>query len=262
MLALDRVEAIRISGQTVDLSDVLTQWHWKGKLLAELKAAGIQQILKCAAEEMELIPDISRLQMAANQFRRDNGLLTTGDTLDWLKRQQLSIHDFEAIVGQREVQRMLFDAVTANAESVFREGPEQWDVLELYLLEVSSENLAAEIRSQVVEDGATLSRAIESCNAGREGVRELRPTLFFRYQLNPGLTALLMNARIGELLGPQITKKGWQLIEFHSVQPAEFNLATKSHIQNQVFLEWLNRRIANSSISYPLLDLLTCQNDS
>lgn len=103
MIRLSSIDAIRVSSQPIDLLSVLTSWLRQGRLQTALKVAGIQQILRTTAEEMGLTPDDSQLQIAADDFRRKNGILKLAETKAWLKDRQLSVSDFEAIVEQNEI---------------------------------------------------------------------------------------------------------------------------------------------------------------
>jgi hypothetical protein len=52
------------------------------------------------------------------------------------------------------------------------------------------------------------------------------------------------------------------LVDVVAIKRASFDAETEAAIRKHLFQQWLSARIRESKISYPLLDLLSCQNDS
>ena len=262
MIPLESVQAINVVGRTVSLSEVLIHLHQQGHLQSMLRETAIRKVLETTADEFGVRPDSGQLQVAADNFRRTNGLFTAKKMYEWLKIRQLSVVDFERMIEDHLIRQAVFSVVVRDAVNCFETSRDQWDILTISIVDVPSEGLAAEMKAQVLEDGISFREVVKVHTPAYSGTSNMRTVKMFRGRFNRRLADTMTKGEPGELVGPVQTKDGWVLVRVDSVTCAEFSEETQAEIRRDLFNRWLNSKLLGGSISYPLLDLLSCQNDS
>jgi hypothetical protein len=251
-----------IEGQVLSLEQLLRTLLMEGSLLPVLHRAMVRQIIHQCAEEHGFSASDHKLQRAADQVRRKHGLLSSIDMRQWLDNRRLSLLDFQSILESRLERQFVMAAVTSNAEEQFHLNRAVWDKIRFCRIVVPSEQLAEELKCQHHEDGlelpelfAQLPRSVSDDNATQVHTQ-------FRAALPTWFSQSIAGAESGSLIGPLATPSGWTLIFVEAVTSAVFDQETESVIRQDLFQKWLSGRMRESKISYPLLDLLSCQNDS
>ena len=158
--------------------------------------------------------------------------------------------------------QLVFARVTQNAAEQFAGGPSIWDRLSFQQLIVQSESLAEELKCQCLEDGIPLAKLAAQHLTLRSHQKDNSRVSMFRGEVPDWASPLLSEAECGALIGPVTCPAGWALILVESVIPATFDQETELAIRQTLFQQWLSAKMRTANISYPLLDLLTCSNDS
>lgn len=258
MVQLESVEAIQVLGQSVSLSEFLSLLHRQGRLQKELQLTWLRKALYLTAEELGLRPDRAQLQIAADRFRRTNGLLTSQEMHGWLKQRRLDVVDFETLVEDELVRGLVFNAVTQHAREQFEKSREHWDVISLTILQVSSEGLALELMAQIREDGIDFSTIVSEHSAALKQQQSDLTQRGFRGHVERAIFDAVATAVSGDIVGPVPAKNGWAIVQLQAVKPAEFDAETESEIRKQLFHRWMITKLRGEPVSYPLLDLISC----
>jgi len=251
-----------INGQVLSLETFLRTLLMEGSLLPVLHRAMVRQIIHQCAEEHGFSASDHQLQRAADQVRRKQGLLSSIDMRQWLDNRRLSLLDFQSILESRLERQFVMAAVTSNAEEQFHLNHAAWDKVRFRKIEVTSEQLAEELKCQHLDDGIELPQLLAELPGSVSGDKATQIHTCFRAALPAWLRLSMAKVQGRSLLGPIACPSGWTLIFVEAVTPALFDQETEAVIRRHLFQQWLSARMRESKISYPLLDLLSCQNDS
>lgn len=251
-----------IDDHVLSLEQLLRTQQLEGSLLPAIHRSIVRQIIHQRANEQRFVASEQHLQRAADRFRRKYGLLSAAQMQQWLDNRQLSLLDFQAILETDLERQFVITTVTSNAEKHFDLNRTDWNKVHFRKIEVGSEQLAEELKCQLLEDGIELPQFLaelpDSVSADDATMLHER----FHATLPSWLRDSMAEARDGSLIGPLASPSGWALIVVETVTPAVFDLETEAAIRRHLFQDWLSARIRNSTISYPVLDLLSCSNDS
>ena len=184
------------------------------------------------------------------------------DMQQWLNSRRLSLLDFQSILENRLERQFVMATITSNAKQQFDLSHASWDKVRFRKIEVTSEQLAEELKCQHLEEGIELPQLVAELPGSGSGDNAIQVRTHFRAALPTWVSLSIAEAQSGSLVGPLPCPSGWGLIFVEAVTPAVFDQETESAIRKHLFQQWLSARIRESKISYPLLDLLSCQNDS
>src|SRR5262245_58661764 len=98
MTDLNSIPVVILAQTSLSLHDALRSLHQRGHLLSLLREAAAEEVVLRQAHALGLAVPPGELQQAAVAFRRQHGLTSAEQTHAWLARQQLSVHDFEAVL--------------------------------------------------------------------------------------------------------------------------------------------------------------------
>lgn len=255
MSALSNLVALEINGEAVSLADVLRRAKMRGELQLVDDAIDAALIRHAAAEHGITVSD-DELQRAADDFRVAYDLYTPEETKRWLSERHLTIEDWESLLESDLIRHKLREALTADkVEPHFVEHKLSFDSAAISRIVVRDEDLARELRAQIVEDGLdfyALARQysmdeVTKPAGGYSGrVR--------RMELEAAVESAVFGARPGKIVGPFKTDDGWQLIKIESLHPAILDDSTREEIRALLFDEWLSERRRKARISIPLLE--------
>ncbi len=111
-----------------------------------------QEIIAQAAIERGIIITPEEIQIKADEFRLQNRLEKTWDTLAWLLEQMITAEEWEAGIRDRLLADKLADHLfTREVERVFDQNRTNFDRVLLYQIIVSEEALAQELFYQIEE---------------------------------------------------------------------------------------------------------------
>ncbi len=256
------VDAIAVGDRRLSVGDVLRSLHRQGHLRSLLQEAAEENVLCVQAACLGFSVSDQQLQAAADGFRRRQRLFSVQDMQAWLQSRQLTELDFEELILHQLRNEFVFAHVTRSAEDFFRSEPRLWDWWSYRELVVGSESLAEELRCQHVEEGVSFEELWTQHGAGAvQGNGAALRSGFFAL-LPPWIRAVMSGAVPGILLGPLCCASGWALVIVEAVSPAIFNERTEAAIRTLLYRQWFAARLNESAISYPLLDLIACQNES
>lgn len=254
--------AVNVDGRDHSLREFLTQMQRRGQLRNLLSQWAIEQIIRSEAELRGIRVSAEMLQKAADGVRRSERLFSAEATQEWLSRHGLNVLDFEDELESRLLKSLVFQTLTDHAQEHFNRSSLLHDRIMIRMIVVEREGLADEIRTQILDENqdfsalATEYSVHASANAGGQ-VNEMS-----RGDLKQLIGAHAYNAGTGDLIGPLPVNGGWILLTIVSVKPAVFDVEMERVIRQDLFEQWLSARIPESKISFPLLDLLSCSNDS
>lgn len=252
----------RSGANEVLLPELLQMLHQEGSLVSALHRAMVRQVIRQHADELGLIISDEQMQDAADEFRRRHGLLTSDEMNQWLRTKHLSLLDFQSVIEQQLIRQFVYTVMTSSAETHFDSNRSAWDKLRFREIVFHTEHMAEELKCQHLEDGLELAQLLLHFSGSSPEKHPPDIRTCFRDALPDWSKDSLIQASSSSLIGPLVCPAGWALIFVEAVTAAVFDQETEAAIRDHLFQQWLSARIRESKISYPLLDLLSCQNDS
>jgi hypothetical protein len=233
-----------VAGSRLTLGNLLGWLQTQGRLGPLVREALAAQLVQEQARQAGLSVTDAELQTAADACRRRHGLLSAGDTRNWLTARGLSVDDFEAGLEQDLLAAKLRLHLTgAEVDSHFAAHQADFERLRLALVLVPRDDLARELASQVREEGCDLD------DVAREQKLHLERVEMLRKELSGPLGSALGSAGVGQLVGPVGTPQGFVLAVIEERRPAELDAATRQRIQDELFGGWLAERMQEAALN-------------
>jgi parvulin-like peptidyl-prolyl isomerase len=174
----------------------------------------------------------------------------------WFASRHLTYEDWELLLEDDVLMRKLREALTdGKVKEYFAVHRLTFDAATLSRIVVNDEDVARELRAEIVEEGADFHALARKYSmdewtkpaSGYVGVVK-------RKNLEPLVESVVFGAKAGEVVGPVKTDDGWELVKVESLHPATLDDDTRETIQSYLFEEWLSNQRRKAQISVPLLE--------
>lgn len=255
MRSLDKYIAIEINGESVSLRQLVRFAKWSNESQFIRNAADALLVRQAGLEAGITVTD-EELQQAADSFRTKRDLHDEQKTDRWLARHYLSQAEWETSLEDEIMRLKLREVLTRDrVEKYFAEQRLSFDAATISRIVVQEENVAKELRAQIVEDDADFH------NLARKHSIDLstRPAggysgLLRRTEMEPTMEAAVFGAQPGMTVGPIKTYAGWQLVKIESIHLATLDDSLRETIKSLLFEEWLAGKRLKAKISIPLFE--------
>ena len=219
-----------------------------------IKNAADALLIRQAALEAGIAVTNEEVQQAADNFRAKRDLCDEKNTQQWLARNYLSQHEWEELL-EDEVIRVKLKAHLAKdkVEKYFAEQRLSFDAATISRIVVKEENVAKELRAQIIEDDADFYRL-----ARKYSIDMLtRPAggyvgLVRRTEMESTMEAAVFGSQPGKTVGPIKTYAGWELVKLEAIHPATLDGPLREVIQSLLFEDWLAGERVKAKIGIPL----------
>jgi parvulin-like peptidyl-prolyl isomerase len=225
----------------ISSEDILTQVKIESMVPSISEKIILRRIIEDEAAQAGIIATVDDLQTAADDFRIKNGLTSSKRTEIWLKLNQLSLDEFEAMIRFQLLSNSLKKNVLGNkVESYFYQNQMDFDKAVLYEVVLKNQELATELYYAVREGEIRFQDAASKYIEDEElkysggylgGIR--------RKDISPELLSVFSVANPPQVAKPITTAKGHHLIWVESLMKAELNPETFEEIQEQLFMKFL-----------------------
>jgi parvulin-like peptidyl-prolyl isomerase len=247
--------AIEINSESLSLRHLLRFAKWSDESRFIRNAIDAQLVCQAALQAGIEITD-EELQQAADSFRTRRDLSDETRTERWLARHSLSQAEWEAALEDEIIRRKLRDLLTTGSvERYFAEQSLSFDTATISRIVVKEENVAKELRAQIVEDDA------DFYSLARQHSIDLltRPAggysgLVRRTEMEPGMEAAVFGTQPGKTVGPIKTYAGWELVKLEAIHLATLDDSLRETIKSLLFEDWLCGERAKAKISIPLFE--------
>ena len=255
MRSLDEYIAIEVNGESVGLRQLL-RFAKCGNESRFIRNAADTVLIRQAALEAGIDVTAEEVQCAADSFRTKRELYDQTRTERWLARNYLSHAEWNALLEDEVMRLKLRDILTkGKVEKYFAEQSLSFDGATISRIVVKEENVAKELRAQIVEDDADfhgLARkySIDSLTRPAGGYSGL----VRRTDMESTMEAAVFGAQPGQTVGPIKTYAGWQLVKLESIHLAKLDGPLREKIKSLLFEEWLASERRKAKISIPLFE--------
>jgi putative peptide maturation system protein len=257
MSTLSEYVALELNNESISLEEVLKFAKWRG--LSDLIEQAIEIVLiRQATSERGITVTDDEIQQEADNFRAERDLHDASTTEEWLATNHLSFVEWEAQLENEILRRKLRQTLTlGKVEQYFTEHRLSFDAAAISRLVVKTEDVARELRAQIVEDGLdfyALARqhtidATSRPSGGYFGVVR-------RMEMEADLEGAVFGAEPGTTVGPIKTDNGWELIKLEELHRGKLDEVTRQNIETILFNDWLTERRQKARIKVPLLDIV------
>ena len=256
MRSLSEYIAIEVNGERISLPQVM-RFAKADSESRFIRNAADAVIVRQAAIAAGIGVTNEEIQKAADGFRAQRDLCDQKKTNRWLARHYLSQTEWETMLEDEIIRTKLRDVVTAGrVEKYFAEQRLTFDAATISRIVVKEENVARELRAQIVEDDAdfySLARkhSIDLSTRPAGGYAGL----VRRSEMEPAMEAAVFGARAGKTVGPIKTYSGWQLLKIEAIHLATLDEPLRETIKSLLFDDWLTTKRAGAKICVPLFEI-------
>ena len=231
---------------TITAQDILEEVKHSGKIPEIIEGIFSRKVINQAANDAGIKVALEKLQEVADKFRRDNQLHSTSDTWKWLRKNGLSLDDFEEIVLHNLLSLQLaVHLFQDKIEPYFIEHKIDYTGVVMYEVIFQDEDLAMEqflsISEKEISFYEVAHRYIQDPELrGKGGYRGI----LYRRDLKPEISAAVFAANPPQLLSPITTYKSVHLILVEEIVQPELNEQLTYQIGSDLFAKWLKESIS------------------
>ena len=255
MQSLDDFIAIEINRKSVSLRHLLR--FAKGSDESRFIRNAIDAVLiRQAALEARIDVTDEEVQQAADRFRTQRDLYDEKRTDRWLARNYISHAEWETVLEDEIIRLKLRDVLTTGkVEKYFAEQRLSFDAATISRIVVKEENVAKELRAQIVEDDADFYSL-----ARKHSIDLLtRPAGGYsgrvrRTEMEPTMEAAVFGTQPGRTVGPIKTYAGWELVKVEAIHLATLDDSLRETIKSLLFEDWLAGERLKAKIKIPLFE--------
>ncbi len=234
----------------ISLQDIIYHLKISCQIFGLAEAITTQKIIAQTCESAGIKVELEELQQAADAVRLANNLLKAEDTWGWLKKNHLSVDEFEDIAYKNILSNKLAIHLFADkVEPFFYEHKIDYITATIYQVILDDEDLAFEL-FYALQEGEISFAAIASEYSqdpeirragGYQGIKR-------RYELKPDIAAAVFAANPPQIIQPIVTSQGVHLIQVEEITQAELDNGLRNKIIGDLFAAWLKEQLAKVEI--------------
>ena len=204
-----------------------------------------QQLIDKIAQDKEIIITEEELQKTADRFRLQNNLLTSQDTLKWLKKHDLSIEEFEKSLYNNALYNKVAQYILGDrVEPYFYEHQLDYTQAIIYQIVLKDFDLALELFYSIQE------RELSFWDVAHQYITdpELRRCggyqgIVTRSQLKPEISAAVFASSPPEIFKPIKINKKTYLILVEEIVQLKLDKKLRHQITTELFEQWLKKQM-------------------
>lgn len=201
------------------------------------------KIIKQTAKQENIKIEEEELQIAADRFRFEHGLITSQDTLKWLEKYYLSVTEFEELIANNLLTQKLKNYLFADKiEPYFYAHQIDYHQASTYEIVLTDFNLAMElfygIQEQELSFWELVHQYIKDDNLRRRGgYQGMKTHDRFHPEIAVAVFAL-DNDNLPQVLKPIVVDKNTHLIYVEEIIKPVLNSSLRQKITNKLYKNW------------------------
>ena len=233
---------------TITAEDILKQVKLSLKTSELIEAIITHKVIANTAEEVGIKLEAEELQEMADKYRKMYKLLSEEDTWAWMKKNHLSLDDFEEFVYcQGLASKLAVHLFADKIEPYFYEHQLDYAGVVMHEVVLEDEDLAMELFYSIQEGEMSFydvaHKYIEDKELRRKGGYR---GILYRKDLKPEISAAVFAATPPGVLKPIVTSKGVHLILVEEIIERKLDNWLRNKIATDLFNEW----VSNSLIDF------------
>jgi parvulin-like peptidyl-prolyl isomerase len=235
---------------TITTEDILNQVKLSCQIPDLVEQIVTRKIITTAASEAGITMETEELQETANKFRLMNQLLSADDTWTWLKKQSLSLDDFEEIVYYTAISgKLAAHLFVDKVEPYFYEHQLDYASAVIYEVVLDDEDLAMELFYAITAEEMSFydvaQQYIQNVELRRKGGYR---GMVQRQEMKPEISAAVFAATPPQMLKPIMTSQGVHLVFVEEMIQPELDEKVRLEIVSDLFTAWLKQKIEQVEI--------------
>jgi len=235
---------------TISSEDILYQLKLSYKLSTVIETIVHRQLIAAAATEAGIKVETKELQEAADRFRSMYALQTSDETWAWLKKNRLSLDNFEELIYVNVINTKLANHLFADKiEPYFFEHQLEYLGIAMYEVVLDDEDLAMELFYGIQEAEMSFYEVahqyIQDTELRRKGGYR---GIVRRQDLKPEISAAVFAATPPQVLKPIVTSQGVHLIFVEEIIQPQLDQELRGRIAANLFDKWLQQQIQQVEI--------------
>jgi len=229
---------------TIAAQDILQQVKLSCQIPSIVEQIVTRKVVEDAAAEAGIKVEAEELQKAADQIRLISKLKTADETWEWLKKNCLSLDDFEEMVYTKVRSGKLAQHLFGyKIEPWFVEHQLDYAGAVIYEVVLDDEDLAMELFYALQEGEMSFfeiaQQYIQDTELRRRGGYR---GIVRRKEMKPEISAAVFGANPQQVLKPIVTAKGVHLILVEEVVKPQLDNTLRHQIGSDLFSEWINQQ--------------------
>ncbi len=245
-----------IDSQPISIDQILRYLHVSRNLGSFISTVLRQHILEQELQncpQAEISPE--QVEQVIANFREQNQLIDEQAFQNYLAQKGLTEAGFrQDIIHRLKLSQFMPTIVEPKLQEAFINQKLHLDQVVLSRLVVESQELAEELKAQVIEEGVGFEQLVREYSISSDRMVNGMMGTVSRGQLSDGLRTLIDAAQPGEIVGPVEFDQLWFLFRVEQFIPASLaNEQVKESLQTQIFEAWLAEKIQDRQVELQLV---------
>ena len=245
---------LTVDEQPLTLGQALRYLESSGKLESFLWEIIRQHVIEQELQvQQDLVISSDVIDQVVMDFRLENQLTSYESFQQWLASEKIDSATFrQRIASNLKLERLKTTVTEPNLQEYFIERKLFLDQVVLSRLVVEDQSLAQELKSQIVEEGATLEQLVQKYSVAEDRIFNGMMGAVSRGSMPDALRSAIDEANPGDLLGPLEIQGLWYLVRLEKFLSAALDEQLGQELQDELFEKWLDDRIQAMNVKLEL----------
>jgi parvulin-like peptidyl-prolyl isomerase len=241
-----------VNGEPIDTATALRHSIFFNESF--LDDAVANEVIRQYAEKTGIVNTDAELQLAVDEVRYSRGLESADAGRQWMREHHQTLLSLQNAVDMMLLRNKVRGAIAAaEVQAHYAEHKLEYEAVDLYSIRVESQGKAAELQSQITDEGANF-HALAMEHSQDEDSRHLGGYVgrLTRAEMTGGVEAAVFASRPPDLIGPIKTEQGWNLFKVTKVYRPTL-AESEGRIRLDLMQQLIGKLIAEAAITYPVL---------
>ena len=245
---------LSVDDAPLTLGQALRYLESSGKLESFLWEIIRQHVIEQELQvQQDLVISSDVIDQVVMDFRLENQLTSYESFQQWLASEKIDSATFrQQIASNLKLERLKTTVTEPNLQEYFIERKLFLDQVVLSRLVVEDQSLAQELKSQIVEEGATLEQLVQKYSVAEDRIFNGMMGAVSRGSMPDALRSAIDEAKPGDLLGPLEIQGLWYLVRLEKFLSAALDEQMGQELQDELFEKWLDDRIQAMNVKLEL----------
>jgi parvulin-like peptidyl-prolyl isomerase len=190
------------------------------------------------------------IEQAVIDFRLDSHLVDSESFQVWLADEGLTYSGFrQKIAAQIQLKNLKNQLTSQQINEYFIDRQLFLDRVVLSRLVVENRDLAEELKTQILEEGANFEQIIREYSVAEDSIVNGMMGAISRGSLPDNFRAMVDSANPGDLLGPIEIDDLWYVVRLEQFLPATLDEQLQEELQDELFEQWLEAKIQEIDVN-------------
>lgn len=239
-----------VDEQPITLNQALQYLEMSGKLNTFIATILRQHTLEQEIHSSEAEVDPVLVEQAIQQFRTDSQLLEEQQFQQWLRQRGLNYQALQQQMIRRiKLNRLIPKVTEPKLQECFIDRKLFLDRVILSRIVVDSQELAEELKSQILEEGMSFEPLAREYSLTDDRLMNGMMGAISRGQLSDGLRAVIDQAKPGDIVGPLWVDRRWCLFRVEQFLPASLaDEQLQQSLRDEIFEQWVTEKLRRQQV--------------